>query len=620
MADELQTKRIIDLAQKTAPEAGDNLAVDNATSGTRRILWENFLDNSLSDDTKAAPAGVAGQAIEDAKTTFTDTGDGNIAVNYDEDVPAGTETPLKSIRFPLLPYKYTVPVIDPTLTQPGQAADAAVVGEELTNLKEDLSQITELISPVNLLNFSDSDFEEGKYINTTGSLSSNDSYNTTGFIPVEAGKTYKYSYGGVAGNAQPMRLLCAFDASKTAVSASGSSSEISSYTVPNGIAYIRFSANSSYLKATTQNIMFSVSDVTNYYPYFDPYYRITEKASNSSVVDEAIDAATMDLETAYNTSFVKKWDTISANSQVYVVRRFDNKKNSVIEFIGYFETFTELRIGHGINIGYGNYLIIDGTNITSYGGTPPAQGSQSAHGLTFTDFIHVTITQNDKAKAKIRVMTAGGDYTMDNVSWYGCNGDVFVQPSKAMTDCILVATFQDFNKKIFVFGDSYVTVYDAARWPYYLIDNNQDNIMLAGYGGAGSSDELTAFNAIIAVTNPKFVVWTLGQNNVDSGAVNATWLSAVESVIETCEAKGIIPILATVPNCPDRDHTYKNAWVKASGYRYVDFAKAVRAEAADSTWYTGMLSSDNVHPSILGAKALYSRFIIDVPEVLNKKV
>lgn len=72
MADELQTKRIIDLAQKTGPEAGDNLAVDNANSGTRRILWENLLDNSLSNDKNAAPAGATGRAIEDAKILVTD--------------------------------------------------------------------------------------------------------------------------------------------------------------------------------------------------------------------------------------------------------------------------------------------------------------------------------------------------------------------------------------------------------------------------------------------------------------------------------------------------------------------------------------------------------------------
>lgn len=71
MADELQTKRIIELVQKTNPETGDNLAVDNATSGTRRILWENLLDGSLANDKKAAPAGATGRGIEDAKATFT---------------------------------------------------------------------------------------------------------------------------------------------------------------------------------------------------------------------------------------------------------------------------------------------------------------------------------------------------------------------------------------------------------------------------------------------------------------------------------------------------------------------------------------------------------------------
>lgn len=145
MADELQTKRIIDLAQKTGPEAGDNLAVDNVTSGTRRITWANLLDNSLSDDTKAAPAGVTGQAIEGAKTTFTDTGDGNIAVNYDEDEPAGTEVPLQSIRFPLLPYKYMVPQITTDLTKSGQAADAKAVGDEIEGVKGDVEEVAKSV-------------------------------------------------------------------------------------------------------------------------------------------------------------------------------------------------------------------------------------------------------------------------------------------------------------------------------------------------------------------------------------------------------------------------------------------------------------------------------------------
>ena len=74
-------------------------------------------------------------------------------------------------------------------------------------------------------------------------------------------------------------------------------------------------------------------------------------------------------------------------------------------------------------------------------------------------------------------------------------------------------------------------------------------------------------------------------------------------------------ILATIPNVPSIRHDYKNAIVRASGYRYIDFAKAVNAEAVGATWYADMLSSDNVHPTELGAKALASRILLDVPEI-----
>ena len=60
---------------------------------------------------------------------------------------------------------------------------------------------------------------------------------------------------------------------------------------------------------------------------------------------------------------------------------------------------------------------------------------------------------------------------------------------------------------------------------------------------------------------------------------------------------------------------YKNEIIRSSGYRYIDFAKAVNAEAVGSSWYAGMLSTDNVHPTQEGAKALASRFLLDVPEI-----
>lgn len=53
--------------------------------------------------------------------------------------------PLKSIKFPGLSDTYTIPdptPVDATLANPGHAADAKKVGDELSDLKQDLNQIT----------------------------------------------------------------------------------------------------------------------------------------------------------------------------------------------------------------------------------------------------------------------------------------------------------------------------------------------------------------------------------------------------------------------------------------------------------------------------------------------
>lgn len=48
---------------------------------------------------------------------------------------------LKSIKFPGLSDTYVVPQVDSTLTQTGRPADAKKTGDEITALKEDLSNL-----------------------------------------------------------------------------------------------------------------------------------------------------------------------------------------------------------------------------------------------------------------------------------------------------------------------------------------------------------------------------------------------------------------------------------------------------------------------------------------------
>ncbi|MEE0928080.1 MAG: hypothetical protein UIG59_02710, partial [Acutalibacteraceae bacterium] len=85
-----------------------------------------------------------------------------------------------------------------------------------------------------------------------------------------------------------------------------------------------------------------------------------------------------------------------------------------------------------------------------------------------------------------------------------------------------------------------------------------------------------------------------------------------------CEEKGITPILSTIPNTPTVNNFFKNEWVKASGYRYVDFAAGVNATEKGSPWGAGMLSGDNVHPAKPGAKALYDQLKKDLSDILVK--
>ena len=121
---------------------------------------------------------------------------------------------------------------------------------------------------------------------------------------------------------------------------------------------------------------------------------------------------------------------------------------------------------------------------------------------------------------------------------------------------------------------------------------------------------------VLANSNPEKIVWCLGMNDGDDGEVDASWKACVDELMEICEARNIELILATIPNVPSVDNTYKNAYVIASGHRYIDFASAVGASSG-TTWYDNMLSSDMVHPDTQGAIALFNQAIADVPELMQ---
>lgn len=85
----------------------------------------------------------------------------------------------------------------------------------------------------------------GKYIGLSGNMSTSDSYNVTGYIAVKENDQIVLTSGSFS-SGRTMRYVTAYNPSKSAVSASGAEN-VTSYTVPEGIAYVRISASKTIL-------------------------------------------------------------------------------------------------------------------------------------------------------------------------------------------------------------------------------------------------------------------------------------------------------------------------------------------------------------------------------------
>ena len=306
-------------------------------------------------------------------------------------------------------------------------------------------------------------------------------------------------------------------------------------------------------------------------------------------------------------------NTLKVMEDIYI------RKNVDIDFKAYITSLTSLTIGHGHNIEAGAYIVIDSTNVTVYADNA-IQKEQYAHGLTLEAYIHVLIQQGDDSTATVIINTLSGQFKKTGIAFNACAGDIFATVSGTLTNAALTTVLHDINKPIWFFGDSYQSLAQDAtdRWTYYMRDCGYlDNCLFSGKYGAFSQTLVPSLKKLVSIKAPKYVVWCLGTNGSDSGSVNVDWKISVDEVIELCAEKRITLILATVACTPGRDQTYKNAYVKATGLRYVDFAKAVNGETVNSTWYTGMLGTDDLHPTATGAMALYAQVLEDVPEVMR---
>lgn len=277
---------------------------------------------------------------------------------------------------------------------------------------------------------------------------------------------------------------------------------------------------------------------------------------------------------------------------------------------------------------YGKWVEITQTKVILRSGTSGTAESEFEHGLNLGARTVVIISQDVTATslgtATIRVFNDYGDTWSRDVSWGVVVGRPFVYNGNASESISAELSFMlgDISKNIWMFGDSYFSFTDMARWLYYPMTWGFQDYLVNARGGETATEALADFNTILSLgAAPSFAVWCMGMNGgADSaGAVNSTWLSATQSFIAKCQEKGITPVLATIPSVPSEIHTKLNEWVRASGYRYIDFADAVEQNGT-YTWRgwgteNALLSNDEVHPNAHGAAELACRAFQDFPEI-----
>lgn len=368
-----------------------------------------------------------------------------------------------------------------------------------------------------------------------------------------------------------------------------------------GAKYIRISYDTDQV---IENRLLCVGDSELYVPY----------------VNDNVPKRTADIPHMYEGVLGKS--VLSVSADTFTSGRISLADNNIqspnkIVFVANVTSFNRIDIAHADIYDNGDRIVIDNTNMVYIvNGTPT---SPMAHSLTIKDYIKVTIEveAHYQGKFNITIETNGGKYSRSDLWWVGYYGGIYVDcVGSSLTACKLIFSADALDSNVWIMGDSYLS-YAPIRWPYYMYEDGITDFLINAYPGAGCANILPTFENLLSYGNPKYAVWCLGMNDPDSGSLNGSWQVRTGTFITECILNNIEPILATIPNTPTQDNTYKNAFVRASGLRYIDFAKAVNAESAGATWYSGMLSDDNVHPTEEGAKALYMAFVRDFPEILS---
>ena len=478
----------------------------------------------------------------------------------------------------------------------------------------DIGQLQSAFNIVEGNNILDTSNLESGYVNpSTGQIMPSDTQSHTDFIPVTAGETYVFSANASTSDLGTIRWS-RYYASTTPIQAGGTvgastyDAETNRYygliEIPAGsTAFIIISASTDNIWNNNLELQLEEGTTPTTYIPFGGTITLKDNATPSGVlsnfdsIGDEIDDINDDIDDIKEEmSYIKESDEITADlledEDELILPLIDNslKKSFTLNFRGTITSFNSIKLGST-----NTYAVVNDTNIIF---TANNVTQTSAHGLTISNNINLSIKFNGSEEADVILVSDGELYTHTFTNYKNKAKEQYsiYSDESELTNCKLSWFCCDIKKDIWIFGDSYLG-YTDNRWLYYLAEEGYDkNALIDAYPGESGAISVSSFENLLQFGKPKIAVYMLGMNDGNDGDVSpSTWRTPRETFVTLCNNNGITPVFALIPSVPTIKHEQKNNWVLTNNYRYIDFYNAVGSNSS-GTWYTGMLSSDNIHP------------------------
>ena len=423
--------------------------------------------------------------------------------------------------------------------------------------------------------------------------------------------SYYITSGGNKGNDFPLKILavCSYNEKNEIIESKGKryNANLSKFTVPSGIAKIIITINPSL------NFNYIIASRTEVNGKID---RIIRQRVNGKPFTYS---GELKAKSVVSLGFENVW-----TNKVWIFSgKIEQLENSEILKIGACNNGNILR----------PYIEVTENKANVYSALGESFDKSYDHSLNITNDIDIIVEQGRTLfNQKFIIQSNGKKWVCEDKNlrigepYYG----VGVSSKSSFTHCTISAAILDINKPIWIFGDSWVSLYDT-RWVGQAISLGYDGgWLLDGHAGRTSGEALKSLQNLIKISQPKMIVWLMGMNDndIDDKTPNAEWLETILQVQEICKLYDVTLILYTIPSVPETQGNYnkpgssrnnngKNAYVESSGYRYVDGVSALGADN-QGNWFEGYWQSDidHAHPSEAGARALMAQFFADVPELL----